>query len=221
MRAVTARDSLPAVSWLADNWLDILGWGGSALLVYSLLQASVLRLRVLNAIACVLLIVFNAMLEVWPMVGMNTVLVAINAWFIAKMLRERHDEQAFEVLEVAPTDVYLRHTLRVHGAEILKFNPGFVYDPSSTHDAFLVQRGDETVGVVLLHVAGETARVLLDYVTPRYRDFSPGEFVWRRSGLLADHGIRYIVTRPGMVGAYYERLGFQPSGEAWRLDVAP
>ena len=70
------------------------------------------------------------------------------------MLRERHDEQAFEVLEVAPTDEYLRHTLRVHGAYILKFNPDFVHDPSATHDAFLVQRGDETVGVVLLRETG-------------------------------------------------------------------
>ena len=68
-----------------------------------------LRLRVLNAIACVLLIVFNAMLSVWPMVGMNTVLVAINVWFIVRMLRERHDESAFEVLEVAPP-TSTRHT---------------------------------------------------------------------------------------------------------------
>ena len=37
------------MTWLADHWLDVLGWGGSALLVYSLLQASVLRLRILNA----------------------------------------------------------------------------------------------------------------------------------------------------------------------------
>jgi hypothetical protein len=209
------------VTWLADHWLDVLGWGGSALLVYSLLQSSVLRLRVLNAIACVILIVFNAMLSVWPMVGMNAVLAVINAWFIATMLRERHDEQVFEVLEVAPTDAYLRHTLRVHGADIKRFNPGFVYDPSRTHDAFLVQKGDETVGVVLLHESGPRADVLLDYVTPRYRDFAPGEFVWRRSGLLASRGIRHVVTRPGMVGAYYERLGFRRAGDAWRLDLDP
>jgi hypothetical protein len=208
------------VTWLADHWLDVLGWGGSALLVYSLLQASVLRLRILNAIACVILIVFNAMLSVWPMVGMNTVLVAINTWFIARMLRERHDEQAFEVLEVAPTDEYLRHVLRVHGADILKFNPDFVHDPSSTHDAFLVQRGDETVGVVLLRSVDGTAHVLLDYVTPRYRDFSPGEFVWRKSGLLSEHGIRRVVTPPGMVGAYYDRLGFRREGESYVLEVA-
>ena len=208
------------MTWLADHWLDVLGWGGSALLVYSLLQASVLRLRALNAIACVLLIVFNAMLEVWPMVGMNTVLVAINAWFIVKMLRERHDEQAFEVLEVSPTDEYLRHTLRVHGADILRFNPGFVHDPSDTHDAFLVQKGDETVGVVLLSEDGDTANVLLDYVTPRYRDFSPGEFVWRRSGLLGERGVKRVVTPPGMVGAYYDRLGFRREGESYVLDIA-
>ena len=209
------------MTWLADHWLDVLGWGGSALLVYSLLQASVLRLRVLNAIACVILIVFNAMLDVWPMVGMNTVLVAINAWFIVKMLRERHDETAYQVLEVSPTDEYLRHVLRVHGPDILKFNPDFVHDPSETQDAFLVQKGDETVGVVLLHEEGDTAQIVLDYVTARYRDFSPGEFVWRSSGLLTDRGLRKVVTRPGMVGAYYDRLGFERSSDAWQLVLRP
>jgi hypothetical protein len=208
------------VTWLADHWLDVLGWGGSALLVYSLLQASVLRLRVLNAIACVILIVFNAVLSVWPMVGMNIVLVAINAWFIVQLLRQRHDETVFEVLEVDPADEYLRHVLRVHGGDILAFNPGFVHDPSDAHEAFLVQRGDETVGVVLLRKEGDTADVLLDYVTPRYRDFSPGEFVWRRSGLLASRGIRRVVTPAGMVGAYYDRLGFRREGESYVLDVS-
>jgi len=208
------------VTWLAEHWLDVLGWGGSALLVYSLLQASVLRLRALNAIACLILLVFNWALSVWPMVGMNTVLVLINAFFIVTMLRERHDESAFEVLEVSPTDEYLRHMLRVHGGDILKFNPSFVHDPAGTHDAFLVQKGDETVGVVLLHhEEGDTAEVLLDYVTPRYRDISPGEFVWRRSGLLSSRGIRRVVTPPGMIGAYYDRLGFRREGESWVLEV--
>ena len=44
---------------IADYWLDLLGWGGSALLVFSLLQTRVLRFRVLNLLACVVLVVFN------------------------------------------------------------------------------------------------------------------------------------------------------------------
>lgn len=207
------------MTWLTDHWLDVLGWGGSALLVYSLLQASVLRLRVLNAIACLILIGFNAVLEVWPMVGMNIVLVAINAWFIVQLLRERHDDSVFEVLEVSPDDAYLLHTLRTHADDIARFNPGFTHDPVTLPESFIVQRGDETVGVVLLDKDGDTAEVLLDYVTPRYRDFSPGEFVWRRSGLLSSRGIRRVVTRPGMVGAYYDRVGFRREGESYVLEA--
>lgn len=207
------------MTWLADHWLDLLGWGGSALLVYSLLQASVLRLRILNLAACLILTVFNAALAVWPMVGMNVVLSLINLLFIAALVRDRHDEKVFVVLEVAPTDEYLRHVLRVHAHDILKFNPQFIHDPGSVHDAFLVQKGDETVGVVLLETTGSTANVILDYVTPRYRDFSPGEFVWRGSGLLAGRGIRRVVTPPGMLDAYYGRLGFKRDGDSWLMDV--
>lgn len=207
------------MNWLATYWLDALGWGGSALLVFSLLQVSLLRLRVLNAIACVILIVFNGLLEVWPMVGMNAVLVVINVWFIVQMARERHDDAAFEVLAVAPADAYLRHVLRVHGDDILRFNPSFVHAPDETQDAFLVQKGDETVGVVLLREEGHVAYVILDYVTPRYRDFSPGEFVWRRSGLLAERGIRRVVSPPSMVGAYYDKVGFTRQDSSWVLEI--
>ena len=208
------------MNWLGDHWLDILGWGGSALLVFSLLQASVLRLRTLNLVACVILLVFNAMIDVWPMVGMNAVLAAINVWFIVKLLRERHDDAAFTVVEVGPGDEYLRHVLRVHGTDILRFQPDFVWDPSSERGhAFVVLKDDETVGVVLVEADEAVARVQLDYVTPRYRDFSPGEFVWRRSGLLREHGFARVVTPPGMVAPYYDRLGFHREGESYALEL--
>ena len=208
------------MAWLGDHWLDILGWGGSALLVFSLLQARVLRFRTLNLLACLILIVFNALIGVWPMVGMNVVLSVINIWFIVQLVGQRHDEAVFEVVEVGTDDEYLRHVLRVHGADILRFQPDFVWDPADeSGHAFVVMRGDETVGVVLLRAEERVARVLLDYVTPRFRDFSPGEFVWRRSGVLRDHGFTRVVTPPGMVGAYYDRLGFRPEGESWVLDL--
>ncbi len=70
------------------SWLDALGWAGSALLIYSLMQARVLRFRVLNLAACVILTVFNAILAIWPMVAMNLVLCAINLWFIRKLVSE-------------------------------------------------------------------------------------------------------------------------------------
>jgi hypothetical protein len=208
------------VEWLQDHWLDLIGWGGSALLVFSLLQARVLRFRTLNTVGCLVLIVFNAMLGVWPMVAMNVVLASINVWFIVKLLGERHDDGAFEVLGVGLRDDYLRHVLRIHGGDILRYQPDFLWDPDQERDlAFVVMRADETVGVVLLRRDGDVARILLDYVTPRYRDFTPGEFVWRHSGMLDGAGIRKVLTPPHMVGAYYDRVGFRSSGDEYVLDL--
>ena len=203
------------------GWLDVLGWAGSALLVYSLMQARVLRFRLLNLVACIVLLIFNAVLGIWPMVAMNLALSCINVWFIRKLALDRHSEVAFEVLEVGPQDEYLRHTLRVHAHDIEKFQPGFVWDGAAPgRTAYLVERGDETVGVVLVRDAGDrVAQVELDYVTPRFRDFSPGEFVFRRSGLFRDHGFRRVVTPAGMVAPYYGRLGMRREGDSYVLDV--
>jgi hypothetical protein len=203
------------------SWLDALGWVGSALLVYSVMQARVLRFRLVNLVACVVLVVFNAFIEVWPMVAMNVALAAINVWFLRRLLADRHDEAAFEVLQVGPDDAYLAHFLRVHREDVSRFQPGFAWQTATPgRSAYLLQRGNETVGVVLLRDAGnQTAQVELDYVTPRYRDFSPGEFVWRRSGLLRDAGFRKVVSPPGMVAPYYERLGFRREGDAFVLDL--
>lgn len=201
------------------TWLDAVGWAGSALLVFSLLQARVLRLRVLNTLACLVLVFFNAMIEVWPMVAMNLVLTVINVVFIVRLHRERHDQEAFAVLRVGADEDYLRHVLATHREDIARFQPDFT-EPHPDEDAFVVVRGDETVGVVVLaREDGDTARILLDYVTPRYRDFTPGEFVWRRSGLLEDLGIHRVRTSPAMVGAYYDRVGFRSVDDGYVLEV--
>jgi hypothetical protein len=63
------------------------------------------------------------------------------------------------------------------------------------------------------------AQVELDYVTPRFRDFTPGEFVYRRSHLLTDRGYRRVVSPPGMVAPYYGRVGFRRAGEVYVLDL--
>jgi len=203
------------------GWLDVLGWAGSAMLIFSLMQARVLRFRLLNLMACAALVVFNGLLGIWPMVAMNLALCGINVWFIHKLLSERHSEAAFEVLQVGPFDEYLRHTLRVHAADIENFQPGFTWTPLTPGQAaYLVQRGDETVGVVLVRDCGDgVAQVELDYVTPRFRDFSPGEFVFRQSRLFRDRGFRKVVTPPGMVAPYYGRLGLRREGESYVLDL--
>lgn len=203
------------------SWLDALGWAGSALLVYSLLQARVLRFRVLNFVASVLLTVFNAILGIVPMTALNGVLAVINLWFIARLARQRHDVAAYDVLEVGQDDAYLRHVLQLHESDIRSFFPDVDLDPDLPgRSVFLIVSGDETAGVVMVRDAGDgVAQVELDWVTPRFRDFTPGEFVYTRSGLFRERGFSTILSPPGMLAPYYDRLGFRRAGDVFRLDV--
>lgn len=194
------------------NWLDLVGWAGSAVLVWSLLQSRILRLRALNLVGCFVLIGYNAAIEVWPGVGLNVVLAVINIWYLRGMLATRHDEKTYQVVEVGVGDQFLAHTLRVHATDIARFNPDFHWDPAASgRSAFLVVTADEVVGVVLSHAeAPGVAQIDLDYVTPKFRDFTPGEFVYRRSHLFTERGFHRVVSPPRMVAPYYHRLGFRP-----------
>ena len=66
--------------------LELVGWFGSTVLVVSLLQTRVMRFRVLNAVASAVLIGYNLAIQVWPMVGLNVVLVGINVWVILSLI---------------------------------------------------------------------------------------------------------------------------------------
>lgn len=202
-----------------DVW-SIIGWGGSALVVWSLLQTRILRLRLLNLIGCVILVGFNAAVGVWPMVGMNAVLAVINVVHLWRLLRHRHDETEYQVLPVNSADVYLGYILERHQKDITRFNPGFTLAASPY--AFLVQHGDRTVGVVLAHDAGTgRAQIDLDYVVPKYRDFTPGEFVYRRSDVFTDQGFHQVIAPPRMREStpYLKNLGFHREGDALVLNL--
>ena len=202
------------------DWLDVVGWAGSVVLVWSLSQARLLRLRVLNLIGYVVLVGYNAALSVWPMVGLNVAMTGVNAWHLHRILTTRHDEATYTVVQVGTDDTFLAHVLRVHWADLAKFNPSFRFDDAPDRAAFLIMRGDEVVGVLFLRPAGEgVAQIELDYVTKRFRDVSPGEFVFRSSGLLTGRGYHRVRTPPGMLAPYYGRLGFQRHGDHYELEL--
>ena len=204
-------------------WLEIIGWAGSVLVVASLAQARVLRFRVLNLVGAVLATGYNAVLGIWPFVAMNGAIALIDAYWLVRLQRERHDAAAYEVVEVDPTDAYLEHVLGVNLEDIRTFQPAFTWDPRVLGRlAFLVLRGDETVGVVVVRDVGlGVGQVELDYVTKRFRDFTPGEFVYRRSGVFAQAGFRRLLAPPDIADPkdYFARVGFRPEGRAWVRDV--
>ncbi len=223
-------------------WWEVVGWAGSVLVVVSLMQARVWRFRVMNLVGAVLATAYNAVFGIWAFAAMNGAIAVIDVYWLWRLRRERSDERVYAVVEVAPDDAYLRHVLAVHAADVAAHRtvpadgagartdgpvPGVGAHGRMTDGedlAFLVVRGDETVGVVLVRDAGDgTGVVALDWVTPRFRDFTPGEFVYRHSDVFAAHGLRRLVVPSAPPGAldYLQRVGFRRVGDGtWERAVA-
>jgi hypothetical protein len=213
--------------------LDVVGWISSILVVLSLMQARVLRFRWMNLVGAAMATVVNALLGIWPFAAMNGVIAVIDVYWIWRLTRERHDEAVYEVVEVGVADAYLSHVLGVHAQDVAATHPHFslagISEASAAplseggvqRSAFLVLRGDETVGMVLVRDAGSgVGEVELDYVTERFRDFTPGEFVYRKSGVFADKGFTTLVADAGPgTSDHYGRVGFQRVGDRWERPV--
>ena len=139
-------------------WLEIIGWTGSVLVVVSLMQARVLRFRWMNFAGSVVAAGYNAVVGIWPFAAMNGVIAVIDAYWLWRLTRERHDADVYQVVPVGPRDDYLRHVLGVHADDIARYYPSFTLDDPGTRWAYLVLHGDETVGVVVVGDAGDYLR---------------------------------------------------------------
>ncbi len=197
---------------------EIIGWIGSGIVVLSMLQQRITRLRLVNLVGCLVSLVYSVAIGAWPLAGLNAALSAIQVWNLAKLWGGRHNPDVYEAVEADPHGELVAHLVRRHSEEIRKLNPSFVGPDASDH-AFLVMVADEVAGIVLSTQEDGTARIQLDYVTAAYRDFTPGEFVFRRSGIWTDRGVQRIVTAADGPD-YYERLGFSAVGGGWELELS-
>jgi hypothetical protein len=202
--------------------LEAVGWLGSALLVYSVLQTRFLRFRILNGIASGVLVAYNAVVGVWPMVGVNVVLVLIDAYFLVRLQRDQRRSKAFEF---CPADGALRAWFDDRfGADIARFHPGYglglapaAPGPDDGQRAVVLFHEERAIGLVVWRPAADgTAELLADYVIPAYRDFAPGGFVYSAAGPLRAAGLSRVWTaRPApAAAAYLAKLGFQPDETA-------
>jgi hypothetical protein len=189
--------------------LEIIGWVGSALLVFSVVQSRFMRFRVLNLVASAVLVAYNAALQVWPMVAVNAALVVIDFYYIWKLQRDRRADQAFTY---APADAGLADWfLQRFGDDLAGFHPDIVADLPAAQAAAIFH-DDRVIGLVAWRpLDGGVAELLADYVIPAYRDFHPGVFVYSPAGPLRQAGVRVVhIDQPKhAVAAYLKKLGFE------------
>ena len=203
--------------------LEAIGWIGSLLVVWSLMVARVLRFRWMNLAGAAIATIYNAIIEVWPFAFMNLAITLIDIYWLWRLYREARNTGTYRVLPVQAGDAYVHEVMRIHADDIAEHAPDFTATTADARVTLLITRGDEAVGIVAVRDLGQgLGRVELDWVKERFRDFSPGEFVYREAQVLADAGFERLEVIPHAATdtAYLARVGYADAGDRWVRNVA-
>lgn len=196
---------------------EVIGWIGSGIIVYSMMQPRITRLRLFSLIGSLVSLAYAVAIAAWPLAALNGVLSLIQAYHLTRLWRTRHDAAEYRAIVAAPGDEIVSHVLDFHAAEIKALFPNFVRQEDSDK-AFLTVAGNTIVGVMLVSINGNEGQLDLDFVTPEFRDLTPAEFVFRRSHIWRDAGVTRVRARVGGP-EYYEKFGFTRSGDWCSLDL--
>ncbi|MGH7871132.1 MAG: hypothetical protein ACREQO_02810 [Candidatus Binatia bacterium] len=194
-------------------FLELIGYGASALITISMMMSSILRLRIFNMAGAAAFAIYGLLIHAYPVAVLNGIIVVVNAYYLVRMLRAK---EYFQLLKLKPDSVYLPYFLNFHGDEIRRILPEFEYRPSENQIALFILRDCDPVGVFIAAQKPDgVSRVILDFVIPGYRDLKIGKFLFvEQAEFFRERGIKEIIIAPRTkeFGAYLVKVGFEPAG---------
>ena len=198
------------------NWVEGLGYLASVLCVIALGMRQVVRLRTISFVGGVVFVVYGLLISSWPVVLTNGAIALLNVWRLWQELRPTEPGEASEIAAV-PIEAhhpFLDDFLRTHLSDIQRSQPEFTLD-AEPEFARIITRHGLPAGIFLGRPQGTELDVVLDYVTPRYRDSRSGRWLFGdgRTTFTAA-GFRRLVASPTTYEhrSYLEALGFVPEG---------
>ena len=190
---------------------EIIGYVGSALVLVSFLMASVVKLRVVNAVGSTIFAVYALLIHSYPTMIMNICLVLINLYYLWKL---RNSEPNYRLVSLKPADGFVEFFLAEHREDIARCFPGRNWDEAELTRAFLVCHGETPAGLLLGRERDGALEVALDYSTPAYRDSSEGRYLIEH---LAQEGVKLLRYEHAEEGhlAYLKKMGYELKNGVW------
>ncbi|MDR2898536.1 MAG: hypothetical protein LBU99_06930 [Spirochaetaceae bacterium] len=156
------------------DWITILGYSASVITLCSLLMKSLLKLRWINAVGASLFSAFAILTASWPTAFLNMGIVLVDIYFIRQLMSRR---ELFELIPVQEQNEMIQYFYRANEAEIRRIFGDAAFN-SATEYAFYMKNND-IAGILAYSDSLEgKVRIQVDYVTPRYRDFSIGRYFY-------------------------------------------
>ena len=205
--------------------IEGIGYAASVVLLLAMLMTSVVKLRIINTLGCILFVIYALLIKSYPVALMNTAIACVNIVFL---IRIRTQESKLKILRFNGVDELIHMFVDKYKPDITTMFPEYTQTDKHYSCSFLVMRNMEMAGVFIAHDEGNGNLIVeLDYVIPAYRDCLIGDFVFNKSrNIFKELKCKKITEISGSPrhSKYLKKMGFKEiSSEAgikvFELDI--
>lgn len=203
----------------------LIGYLASVLLAISLLVNNDLKFRWINSFGCLSFIIYGIMINAFPIIVTNALLLLINLYRLIKLYRASED---FDLVPFDSNDEMVRKFTAFYTKDIKAYFPEFSCIKDTDNIRFMVLRNMAIANLFSATVAADgTAIITINYTVPKYRDYQVGTFIFKNSRkYLLDQGVkRLLYSQPIHKGHahFLQVMGFSQTvsegGTQWELVI--
>ncbi|MCU4163761.1 GNAT family N-acetyltransferase [Carboxylicivirga caseinilyticus] len=199
--------NLPLIEWI--------GYLASTLVFISLSLSSLVKLRIYNFVGSSIFSFYGFYIGALPVGIMNLLIGLFNIYYLRFLLFKK---ERFNVVRAIADDEFLSQYLLYHFKDICRYFPDFNLNFKKINSQVLLALRDAKVAGVF--IVGDDkdgqAEIILDYVTPEYRDYKTGRFLLQKyREQHADRSTRRLVCESSNKShiKYLKKMGFVQEGE--------
>lgn len=190
--------------------IEWIGYVASTLVLISLSLSSIIRLRVFNLFGAAVFSFYGFYIGSLPVGLMNLIIVFANLYYLQSLYFQKDD---FEIIETDANQEYVKKFIQYFKKDIVKYFPDFKFDNDNNRAVMLVMRNMNLAGLFIAEKEENNLNIELDYVTPQYRDYKNGAFVFshfRKAIENKRYKNIYASTENKQQAKYLEKMGFKP-----------
>jgi hypothetical protein len=191
------------------NWIEIFGYFGSALIAFSLMMSNIIKLRVINFTGAVIFSIYGLLLDSYPVFFLNFFIAMINVFFLYKLFNEK---DRFDLIDSYDNNPLLKKFYTHFEKDIKKIFPSFNTAFKGDYKCILTFRNLTLSGIFLYTEQNGVLEIVMDYVSPQYRDFRNSEFIYKlKTTDFSKRGIKKLTAQSTdkQYSGYLVKAGFK------------
>lgn len=177
---------------MLQNITPYFGYLASLCLIIALLVNNDLKFRWFNTLGNVFFIVYAIILNAFPVLITNVILLCINAYYLIKVYRRQEN---FDMLEFRGDEKMAQKFLQFYQKDIAGYFPAFKPADLQNNFNFVVTRDLVIANMFSAEVSATgDATVVLNYTLQKYRDYKVGTYIFEKEkDFLIANGVKRIV----------------------------